>query len=107
MRGLQEEGLDLAPSFGGILPRRARRWYFDRVPVGFAQGQGALSISPPVGATTHMNQFCGFCGTQVVGEHLNGELSGRFLVNLRAIRHPYVNPFKIEYAPSLSRITRT
>ncbi|KAH8668853.1 hypothetical protein BX600DRAFT_460827 [Xylariales sp. PMI_506] len=41
-------------------------------------------------------KFCKDCGNHVSSEHLAGELSGQTLINVRDIREPYVNPFKIE-----------
>ncbi|KAF2663829.1 glutathione-dependent formaldehyde-activating enzyme [Microthyrium microscopicum] len=42
-------------------------------------------------------KFCGSCGTQVTAEHQIGDLARCFLVNIRTIRSPYVNPFQLKY----------
>ncbi|RKU48893.1 hypothetical protein DL546_008635 [Coniochaeta pulveracea] len=44
-------------------------------------------------APTLTDQFCGHCGTGVLGEHSLGSLNGQQLVNIRAIQE--VNPFKL------------
>lgn len=31
-----------------------------------------------------------------MGKHLSGSLQGQFLINIRTLREPYVNPFKLE-----------
>lgn len=52
--------------------------------------------------STYISQFCNFCGTQVVGQHLTGPIADQFVVNVRAIRDPYVNPFELEYVACFS-----
>lgn len=39
-------------------------------------------------------QFCDHCGIGVVGQHIAGPLSGRFIVNVRTIQG--VNPFQLK-----------
>ncbi|EHK20762.1 uncharacterized protein TRIVIDRAFT_216330 [Trichoderma virens Gv29-8] len=46
--------------------------------------------------STLKDKFCNYCGSGVVGEHLTGPLRGRFLINIRTLTDPYVNPFKLE-----------
>ncbi|UKZ94678.1 uncharacterized protein TrAFT101_009530 [Trichoderma asperellum] len=46
--------------------------------------------------STLADKFCNYCGSGVVGKHLSGSLQGQFLINIRTLREPYVNPFKLE-----------
>ncbi|KAM3451319.1 hypothetical protein NHJ6243_009617 [Beauveria neobassiana] len=45
-------------------------------------------------STSLRDKFCNYCGTGLIGEHTRGPMSGKFAVNIRAIRN--VNPFKLE-----------
>ncbi|TFB01173.1 hypothetical protein CCMA1212_007055 [Trichoderma ghanense] len=49
-------------------------------------------------ASTLKDRFCGHCGSGIEGEHLTGPLRDKFLVNIRTLREPYVNPFSLESA---------
>ncbi|KAL7941463.1 hypothetical protein V8C42DRAFT_334635 [Trichoderma barbatum] len=51
--------------------------------------------------STLKDKFCSYCGSGVEGEHLTGPLRGKFLINIRTLKEPYVNPFKIESATSI------
>ncbi|KAF3762730.1 hypothetical protein M406DRAFT_264248 [Cryphonectria parasitica EP155] len=81
-----------------------------RCSCGLCEKKGYLWLVPPKGSfqvtkddenLSHYyckslhDQFCNYCGTGVVGEHLTGPLSGQLAVNVRAIQG--VNPFKIQY----------
>ncbi|KAK5991546.1 hypothetical protein PT974_09830 [Cladobotryum mycophilum] len=44
------------------------------------------------------DKFCNYCGTGIIGEHRTGPSGGKLLLNIRAIREPYVNPFMLEVA---------
>ncbi|OTA01100.1 hypothetical protein A9Z42_0014060 [Trichoderma parareesei] len=49
-------------------------------------------------SSTLKDRFCGYCGSGVEGVHLTGALREKFLVNIRTLREPYVNPFNLEPA---------
>ncbi|KAL6856796.1 hypothetical protein J3F83DRAFT_751856 [Trichoderma novae-zelandiae] len=51
--------------------------------------------------STLKDRFCSCCGSGVDAEHLTGPLRGKFLINIRTLREPYVNPFKLESALSV------
>ncbi|KAH0492000.1 hypothetical protein TgHK011_003400 [Trichoderma gracile] len=66
--------------------------------------EGSLTIVKDEGclvdyqSSTLKDRFCGYCGSGVEGEHLSGPLRDKFLVNIRTLREPYVNPFDLESA---------
>ncbi|KAL7782382.1 hypothetical protein V8C43DRAFT_296174 [Trichoderma afarasin] len=65
-------------------------------------GEGSFTVVRDEGylveyqTSTLKDKFCSYCGSGVEGEHLTGPLRGKFLINIRTLREPYVNPFKLE-----------
>ncbi|KAL5086186.1 hypothetical protein Trisim1_009516 [Trichoderma cf. simile WF8] len=80
------------------------RYRFQKGYLWLIPGEGSFTVVRDEGylveyqTSTLKDKFCSYCGTGVEGEHLTGPLRGKFLINIRTLREPYVNPFKLESA---------